>query len=168
MPTPEWVLLLSFWLHMLATVVWIGALASLSLVVLPAAKRSLDAAGYSQFMDAFTRRLDPLGWLCLALLTTTGLVQMSANPNYEGFLSISNHWARAILIKHMLFFAMIATSAYLTWGLAPALNRSALLRARGLPTPQEELLRQREAKLIQLNLALGVVTLLLTALARIT
>jgi uncharacterized membrane protein len=45
--TPAWALALSYWLHMLATVLWIGSLSALVVLVLPAARSSLDATGYA-------------------------------------------------------------------------------------------------------------------------
>ena len=120
---------IAYWLHMLATVVWIGGLAALALFVLPAARAALEPGPYAAFLGALQRRLDSLGWFSLLVLAATGLFQMSASPHYQGFLAIQNLWAGAILIKHLLFFGMAGTSAYLTWGLAPRLRRLALLQA---------------------------------------
>jgi uncharacterized membrane protein len=164
--TPTWALTIAFWLHMLATVVWIGGLAALSILVLPAARKALDASAYAALIESIQRRLDPLGWLCLLLLVATGLVQMSANPNYRGFLAINNQWAVAILIKHIVFAGMTAVSAYLTWGLLPALRRAALLQAHGQAAAGAERLRSQELLLLRLNLLLGFLVLALTALAR--
>lgn len=163
---PFLALSITYWLHMLATVTWIGSLASLSLLVLPAARAALDGATYAAFLERLQRRLDPLGWISLVVLTATGMFQMSASPNYSGFLAIDNRWALAILIKHVVFLGMTGVSAYLTWGLLPALRRAALRQSLGQETREAEKLRRREAFLIRLNLALGVVVLLLTALAR--
>jgi hypothetical protein len=91
---------------------------------------------------------------------------MSANPNYEGFLSISNRWAASMLIKHILFIGMIAISAYMTWGILPALRRIAIKRTKGMDTDSIELLQKRETLLLRTNLVLGVLILGLTALAR--
>jgi uncharacterized membrane protein len=170
---------LTYWLHMLATVVWLGGLAALSILVLPSARGQLETGAYSRLLEGIQRRLDPLGWLCLAVLVGTGLFQMSANPNYQGFLAINNRWALAILTKHVVLFTMTASSAYLTWGVLPALRRTALRQARLLAAdsrPQEsaaiaasaelQRLQSREALLLRLNLLLGVVILALTALAR--
>ena len=41
---PAWALALTYWLHLLATVTWVGSLAGVSLLILPAMKRSLDSA----------------------------------------------------------------------------------------------------------------------------
>src|SRR3990172_11222963 len=111
--TPTWALSMAYWLHMLATVVWLGGLAALILFVLPTARRNLEAQAYSRLVEKAQRRLDPLAWLSVVVLVGTGLFQMSASPNYEGYLAIRNRWAAAILIKHLVFFGMVAVSAYL-------------------------------------------------------
>jgi uncharacterized membrane protein len=164
--TPFWALSLAFWLHMLATVAWIGGLVALIVLVLPVARIVLDANSYSRFLEHLQRRLDPLGWLSLAILLATGLFQLSASPNYEGLLSISNRWAISILVKHILFLGMIAVSAYMTWGLLPNLRRIALMRSKGIEPEETEKLEKREVLLIRINLILGVLILGLTALAR--
>ena len=168
MPIPPWALLLSFWVHMLATVVWLGSLAALALLVLPSMRRSLKPGDFAIWLDGLNRRLDPLGWLCLGLLTFTGLVQMEANPNYVGLLSVSNSWALAIFAKHIVFFGMIGVSAYLTWGLAPALRRAALKRAKDRSQATDKAILRRFQLLVALNLSLGLLVLVFTALARIS
>lgn len=175
MATPYWALSLVYWLHMLATVVWIGGLATLSLLVLPAAGKTLSAQAFADLLEALQKRLDPLGWFSLVLLTGTGLIQMSANSNYQGFLQIGNRWAAAILIKHLVFLVMIGISVYLTWWLMPNLRRAALRQARvqgdahpGVEkfSPVVGSLQRREIFLLRLNLIMGVLILALTALAR--
>ncbi|UCE00766.1 MAG: CopD family protein [Chloroflexota bacterium] len=163
---PFWALSLAYWLHMLATVAWIGGLVALVILVLPIARRILEADLYANFLEQVQRRLDPLGWLSLAVLLATGLFQLSANSNYEGFLSISNRWSVVIFIKHILFFGMIAVSAYLTWGILPSLRRIALMRAKGIQSEDTEKLYKREVILLRINLVMGIVILGLTSLAR--
>ena len=163
--TPFWALSLAYWLHMFATILWIGGLAAVVLL-LPAARRSMEADAFAGLLEKIQRRLDPVGWLSLSVLVVTGMFQMSASPNYEGFFTIGNRWAAAILAKHLVFLAMIGVSAYLTWGLLPGIRRNALLRARGRPGPEAEKLQRREILLLRLNFILGVIVLGLTALAR--
>ena len=164
--TPYWALSLAFWLHMLATVAWIGGLVAVVILVLPAAKKKLQPEAYASFLGQLQHRLDPLGWLSLAVLLATGLIQMSANPNYDGFLSISNRWAASMLTKHILFVGMIAVSAYMTWGILPGLRRIALKQAKGMDADSADQLQKRETLLLRINLILGVLILGLTALAR--
>ncbi len=165
---PTWGLSIAYWLHMLATVLWIGSLAALALVVLPAAGRTLDAHAYASFLEQLQRRLDPLGWFCLLVLAGTGLFQMSASPSYQGFLAIQNTWSAAILVKHLVFLAMIGVSAWSTWGVLPELRRAAFRLAQGKESPEASRLQQRSLRLLRVNLAFSVVVLALTALARVS
>lgn len=164
---PSWALLISFWLHMLATVAWLGGLAALALFVFPSMRRTLKPKDYAVWADALNRKLDPIGWFSLGLLIFTGLLQMDGNSNYDGFLSLSNPWAVAICLKHIVFFGMIAVSAVLTWGVTPALSRAALSRAQGKADGQEQAILRRFQALIVLNLLLGLLVLVFTAMARV-
>ena len=164
--TPLWEISLAYWLHMLATVVWIGGLATLTILVIPAARRSLEPKAFAGLLERVHKRLDPIGWLCLMLLGATGLFQMSVNPNYKGFLTISNRWAVAILTKHIVFLVMIGVSAYVTWVLLPQMQRLALLQAAGHETPDAASLAAQEERMMRFSLVLGVLILGLTAVAR--
>jgi len=156
-----------YWLHMLATVVWIGGLTTLALLVLPAARSTLDSTAFSALLVKIQSRLQQMGWFSLAVLGLTGMFQMSENPNYTGFLEIGSDWATAILAKHLVIGLMVALSIYMTWGVLPNLQRSALLRAAGKNVDQKvKLLERREDRLLRLNLLLSVIVLLLTAWAR--
>lgn len=166
MNAPEWGLIVAYWLHMLATVVWLGGLSALALIVLPSARRVVDTEIYAKLLDAIQHRLDPIAWLSLAVLVATGMFQMSANPNYSGLLAIDNRWAVAILVKHIVIAGMVIASAYQTWGVLPGLRRLALRQARGLDAPEMDTLRKRETTLLTVNLVLAVVVLALTAMAR--
>lgn len=170
MATPVWVLSAAYWLHMLATVVWIGGLAALALFVLPAARKALPVQAYAGFLSVLQARFDPLAWFSLALLAGTGMFQMSASPNYAGFLAIDNRWAYAILVKHLLFLGMAGVSAYLTWGLLPQVRRLALRQSlagqQAVSSEEAVRLQRQEQRLMRLNLVLGILILGLTAIAR--
>ena len=164
-PIPYWALALIFWLHFLATVTWIGSLASISLLLLPAASRALKPPEQLALIEAIQRRLEPVAWFSMGLLLVTGLFQLSANPHYDGFLSTSGRWSLAILAKHSLAVVMVIVSALHTWEVLPAIRRLMMRRANARP---EELilLQRRETFLLRLNLAVGVLILAMAALAR--
>lgn len=162
------VLTLLYALHILATVVWIGGLTALILLVLPAARRSLPGEQAAALMRQINIRLQRVGWLCLLVLIGTGMFQMSANPNYQGFLAIDNSWSMAILLKHIAIGLMVLAAAYLTWGLMPRLERLALLRHAGRPVDaaEEARLQRREELWLRISLGLSALVLVLTAWAR--
>jgi len=169
MDTPNWALSLSFWLHMLATVSWVGGQTVISLLIIPIGRKVLSGDDFSQFLAKINQRMRSIAWVSFTVLIGTGLIQISADQAHEGFLSLQTNWGVAILIKLLVFGGILALTAYQTWGLSPIIERSALLQSRGkkLPVPIETL-HKRETITLWINFSLSIVVLLLTAIARIS
>ena len=49
---PAWALAITYWLHLLATVTWVGSLAAISFLVLPAMQRALNPESQLVFIEA--------------------------------------------------------------------------------------------------------------------
>ena len=164
---PTWAIALVFWLHMLATVAWLGGLAAIAILVLPAVKRTLKPTDQLAFIEAMQKRLEPLAWFSLAILIVTGLFQLSVNPHYDGFLSTSGQWSLAILTKHIFVVLMIVVSAIQTWEVLPAIRRGLIRIEKGQADKEEvEWLQKRETLLLRLNIGLSILILAATAFAR--
>ncbi len=162
---PTWVLATLYWLHLLATVTWIGSLVSISVLILPIAGRALQPVDELALLDAVQKRLEPIAWFSVSLLIATGLFQMSVNPHYNGFLSTSGQWSLAILAKHSLVVILVAVSAVHTWDVLPRMRRL-LMRRDKADAEQILLLQRRERGLLRASLALAVLILLATAIMR--
>ncbi|MBM3178916.1 MAG: hypothetical protein FJZ86_01035 [Chloroflexi bacterium] len=168
MTTPSaWILAVIFWLHMLATVTWVGSLAAINILVLPASHRTLKLTDQLNFITALQKRLEPLAWFCMGLLLVTGLIQLSTSPHYDGFLSLSTQWSFAILIKHGLAVIMVVVSAIQTWEVLPAIQRTLMKKGKA---DEEELrnLQRKEIILLRINLLLSALILGATAVARVS
>ena len=163
---PTWALALTYWLHLFATVAWVGSLAAVALLILPAMQRSLDAENQLVFIEAMQRRLEPIAWFSMSVLLVTGLFQMSVNPHYDGFLSTSTQWSIAILTKHVLAIGMVVVSAIQTWEVIPAIRRSIIRSKKSSNLTEVDSLRRRETFLLRLNFGLSLLILLATAVAR--
>jgi len=163
---PVWALALTYWLHLLATVTWVGSLAGISFLVLPAMKRSLAPDIQLVFIEAMQKRLEPIAWFSMSLLLLTGLFQMSVNPHYDGFLSTSTQWSLAILTKHLLGIIMVVVSAIQTWEVIPAIRRAIVKSKKTKNADELEALRRHEVLLLRLNFGLSILILLATAFAR--
>ena len=168
MATPSaWILAILYWLHMLATVTWIGSLAAINLLVLPASTRTLKLVDQLSFIAALQKRLEPLAWFCMGILLVTGLFQLSTSPHYDGFLDISTQWSLAILIKHGLAVLMVVVSAMQTWEVLPAIQRI-LLKKETADEAELAKLQKKEVLLLRLNLLLSALILGATAYARVS
>ena len=161
----EAALALSLFFHIGATVIWIGGILLLTFLVVPELNRALaNQPAWHQLLRRLRKRMTPLSNLSLAVLIVTGVLQMSADPNYEGLLSFSNRWSQALLIKHLLLIVMAAAGLSLQIAVAPALERTSLLLERGRGDAGEwERLRQRERRLTLLIAALALLILAASA-----
>lgn len=165
---PQWVLLLAFWSHMVATIIWLGYLSATTLWIMPALQKSLNAQDYFKWISKSNNRLGIISWLSISVLIVSGLIQMSANENYDGLFNLTNNWALALFIKHIIFFGMMIVSAYISWNIHPKLKRIALLKANNNNSTNEAEVIKRLHRFMALNLILGITTLAMTALARIS
>jgi uncharacterized membrane protein len=164
---PTWAIALVFWLHMLAAVTWLGGLAAIAILVLPAAKQVLKPVDQLAFIEGIQRRLEPLAWFSLSTLILTGLFQLSINPHYDRFLSTTGQWSLAILTKHILVVLMIVVSAIQTWEVLPAIRRGLMRIEKGKADEAEvKRLQKKETLLLRLNIGLSIFILAATAFAR--
>lgn len=164
-PPPTWALALTYWLHLLATVTWIGSITATSILFLPAAKEVLKPIDHLALIDGMQKRLEPIAWFCMTLLLLTGLFQMSVNPHYDGFISTSTQWSSAILIKHILGIFMVVASAIQTWEVIPTIRRT-LMKKDKADEDKVIKLQKRETRLLRINFGLSILILLATAFAR--
>lgn len=157
-----WILAFSYWIHLLATVIWLGGLAILALIALPALRQ--QTLERNQWVE-FQKRLTP--WIngSLILLLMTGFVQMTVDEHYKGFLIFDSLWAWALLVKHIIFIALAAVTIYLHWVVQPQMDRVLLLAQQRpkLAAAEQEQLQYREQRLLWTNLVLAVLILLFTA-----
>jgi len=166
---PVWVLSAAYWLHMAATVAWVGGLL-FQAVLLPPVTRTLEPQARARFFDSLYRRFQPIAWLSLAILVFTGLTQMAAQPRYAGLLAIDGRLAQAILAKHLAFGGMVLIAAVQTWILQPRLAHHMLLEATGSVSDPESIAHTRQTldRLTRVNAVLALLVLALTAVARTT
>ncbi len=163
MVTPQ-LLATSYLVHLVATAVWIGGIVFMAFVVMPA---TATEPGSWRLLSSIQRRFAPMANLSLIVLIVTGMVQLTANSNYVGFLNFSNTWAKAILLKHISVGGMILTGLYMNLVLQPDIHRMALLLSSGRAKPEDTAaLTRRQSQLTQINLVLAIVVLLFTAIAR--
>ncbi len=163
MSTP--VLALIYWLHLCATVVWLGGLAALALIAWPGLVRQTGDEATRAVLDAFERRFWPLANVSLAVLIITGTLQMGSDPHYTGFLKINSPWTIGLLAKHMVIAGIIVVSIALQASVRPEIGRAELLARRGdaRSKDDEAALRRRARQLTLLSLGLGILVLMLTA-----
>jgi len=149
---------------MLSTVIWLGGLVTMTIVAWPAVRqRILDTDQWVTLQKRFT----PLANASLVLLWVTGFLQMTADPNYDGFLAVNSLWAQAILIKHVAVIGMMIFGIAIQWRIQPELSRLAILESikPEIAAEKREQLARKEIRLLRLNLIFAAAVLFFTAVA---
>src|SRR6478736_1503229 len=120
----------SFFLHLVATIVWLGGLLFMIVIVWPETRaliaRQDQSGALLDLLDRLRKRFYPLANLSLIVLIVTGLFQMDRNPHYDGLLQLTNDWTRAILLKHVAVLGMLVVGVLAQWVVIPALDRASL------------------------------------------
>ena len=164
---PILTLSLMYWFHLLATVIWIGGLAMLTFVVWPGLMSLAGDEAKLSFraLDILERRFRPLSNVSLAVLLTTGLIQMGASSNYEGMLQITNRWSQVMLIKHGVIAGMIIVTMIIQFRILPELRRLLLFIQKGKDIGTDaDRYRRYLQQLTLVNLVLGGLVLFFSAL----
>lgn len=155
------ILAVSYFFHLIATVVWLGGLAVYVLLIFPEGALLPDA-----LRARIRKRFLPLTNFSLVVLIFTGLTQMVGDPNYDGVLQFTNTWSLVILFKHVVIVGMLIAGGLIQWGIMPTLDRQSLLAQKG---KQDDALiarlHEREVRLTWINVLLGALVLALTAWA---
>lgn len=140
------------WLHLLATVVWIGAMFVLLFVILPAAKEALGSnSTFKKMIKSVGKRMTFWVNVSIIVLIITGIV----------FSAISERTSTgtSLILKHVLVSAMIVIHLSRNKIIAPKLEKIAL------EDPSNQLLiklKKLQIDLVWVNLFLGTVVLLLS------
>ena len=94
---------LSYWLHALATAVFIGHFVLLALIYLPV----LSKDGNGLALSGISKRSRPWMYAAMIFLAITGTYLTIVDPNYLGLGNFGNFWGVMMLIKHILIVGML-------------------------------------------------------------
>ena len=98
---------ISYWLHALATIVFVGHFLLFSIIYLPILSKMELAGGIGEALSSISKR--SRGWLysSLGVFLVTGIFLMIVDPAYKGVGNFSNPWTIMMLVKHILVLVMI-------------------------------------------------------------
>lgn len=150
----QFLIALSYWLHTLGTVVFIGHYFLLSILYLPALKEENPA-----ILSEISKRSRKWIYASLLFFTITGTYLTLADPNYLGLANFGNIWGVLMLVKHILIVGMAIMGFWF----------NAILRVGPMMMSNRGADRaQRRFRLYTNLMAIsGILVLLLTAIAQV-
>jgi uncharacterized membrane protein len=136
-------------LHLFATVIWIGGMTTNMLVLLPSMREALEPAIAGRFLGVVMRRFRRLVYGSIFLLILAGVPMELLNDN-------GNTWSQLIMVKHLFVIALVLLTIYSFEVLAP---KVAKLATKG-PSPELAKLQRLQLRLAATGLLLGIIILL--------
>lgn len=147
---------ISTWLHALATIVMVGYFVFTSLIYLPILEREMPASVLRGLLQKFSARLKPYFGSALLIFLVTGTHLMVINEQYLGLGNIfANAWSILIVAKHVLVVGFLAVAF-----ISERVYMSQI-------SDQNPIALQQYRRALASDLALGLLILLLTALAQV-
>jgi uncharacterized membrane protein len=137
-------------LHVLAVVLWIGGVAFVTTVLLPAVRNTQASADRVVFFENVERRFSGQARFMTALAGLTGFYMLVRLDLWDRFLSVAYWWMHAMVTIWLLFALMLFVAEPLF------LHRWLLARAKTRPESTFELVE----RLHQILLALSLITLI--------
>jgi uncharacterized membrane protein len=152
----SFLLALSTWLHVLATIVFIGYYLFTALIYLPVLERHMQANALRGLLEGISARLRPFFGGSLLIFLVTGTYLMLINQHYLGLgRFFVNPWSALMVIKHGLVLAFLALAVF---------SERAFL---GKISDQNPGALKNFRWALRINTLLGLVILLLTSIAQV-
>ena len=155
----EIILAVSYWLHSITTVIWIGGMFFILFIALPSAKQVLGAEA-GKLMGQISKRFAPIANYSIIVLIVTGIALTATNKQFSGIGNFGNNWTLVLIIKHLLVVLMVAVHFYRGLILAPKV-------AKRDPSSKKASLQKLSLNLVKVNLCLGLIVLLFSGIISI-
>jgi uncharacterized membrane protein len=143
-----------YWIHLVATVLWIGGILFIIFIAIPSSKQVLGAES-GKLMGEISKRFTPLANYSIVLLFVSGIVLAGLNKQFSVVRTLESNWTMALTLKLVLFFSMTAIHFYRGLVLAPKIMRTAT-------QTEKAALQNLSINLVKVNLTLGFSVLLLS------
>lgn len=148
-----------YWLHLIATVIWIGGIIFILFIAIPSSKQVLGAES-GKLMGEISKRFTPLVNYSIILLIITGLVLTGFNKQFSGIGNFGNSWTLVLALKHVLVLGMVVVHFYRGLVLAPKIVKTESIT-------EKTSLQKLSLNLVKVNLYAGLLVLLLSGVTSI-
>ena len=155
----ELILVTSYWMHLVATIIWIGGITFILFIAMPSSRQVLGADA-GKLMGEIAKRFTPLANYSIAFLVITGIVLAGLNKEFSGFGILKNNWTMVLTLKHILVFGMVSIHFYRGLVLAPKIKRTT-------SDTDKATLQKLSINLVKVNFGLGMLVLLLSGIIHV-
>lgn len=147
-------------IHLLASVIWVGGAVYVLFILLPAL-RLIDPQQSGKLQGIIAKRFSLTAWSCIIILLITGFLRTPKSMLFD----VSSDVGRVLVVKHLLIAASIIVGLAIILYVVPAMRKHA-------PKPGEApsadfISSQKQLDVLGwINLVLGVLILLSASMLR--
>lgn len=148
-------------LHLLATVTWVGGMIYINLALMPALT-AIDPPQRGKLMGAAGKRFAILAWSSVLILIITGYMKIPAGMLFE----TSTGYGLTLTVKHLAILVMMIVGIYISMVIVPKMGT---LAPKGGEPPSPAFIKvQKSLPVLSIaNMVLGVLVLFCVALLRL-
>jgi uncharacterized membrane protein len=155
----ELILATIYWLHLIATVIWIGGITFILFIALPSAKQVLGSDA-GKLVGEISKRFTPIANYSILFLIVTGIALTGLNKQFLGIGNFGNNWTLILTVKHVLVLGMIVVHFYRGLVLTPKIVRTE-------STAEKTSLQKLSLNLVRVNFCSGMLVLLLSGITSV-
>ena len=149
----------SYWLHSIATVIWLGGIFFILFIALPSARQVLGGEA-GKLMGEISKKFTPIANYSIILLIITGLALTGLDKHFYGIGNQGNNRAVVLIVKHIFVLGMISVHFYRAWVLTPKIGRAE-------SAAEKTSLQKLSLNLVKVNFCLGLLVLLFSGIISI-
>lgn len=148
-------------LHLMATITWIGGMFYNFLVLLPSVNSTLDAKTAGILMKSVFKRVRIIVYVSLLVLFVTGIPMKISSEYYVSIINFDTSWEIVLFIKHV-FVALMALLAIINFEIiVPKVGKLAMEGERSLS--KLKALKKKQFLLSGLAFITGIIVVFLSS-----
>jgi len=147
------------WIHLMATVAWIGGMFTNFFIYMPAIRKVLDPSTTGKLMGTVMKRFRIMVYISMGLFLITGMISGFIHVTSVDAASVENSWNTLLTIKISVFVVMAVLAIYAFEYLAPKVAETA---AKG-PSPELARIQKTQMAMATIGFILGIVIVAISA-----
>ena len=146
-----------YWLHMIASVVWIGGIAFILFVLIPKTKQILGQEA-GMLIGEISKRFKLFADFSIIILIITGIGLSVINMPTSNHVISRDNWTILLIIKHFLVLLMVLIHLYRNMILAKKIKNESV-------SNKKVFLQKLSLNLVKLVFIFGLIVLLVSVIA---
>lgn len=147
------------WMHLLATVAWIGGMFASFFIYMPVISKQLDPPAAGKLIAGAMKRTRVMVYFSISVFVLSGVLLVSMHSKMYERMFVGDSWHLYFSGKIFLFLLLVVLSIYSFEILAPRIARL----AKEGPSPKLHRLQKRQRISAIISFVVGIVILAVTA-----